>query len=88
MVGCGKIRIRKDGIMEYTINKLSDIEEILVYLYPFLILKKKQAKLMLDIIKRKKKIKTEIDFKKLLKMIDSFRELNYSKKRKIRALTP
>jgi len=41
---------------------------------------------MLKILARKKKIKNQSDFEKLAQLVDTFRELNYSKKRKIRTL--
>ena len=88
LIGCGKLRIRKDGILEYIINKIDDIKEFLIYIKPFVILKKKQIELMLKIIDLKSKVKNEKDFKLLLKLVDSYRELNYSKKRKVRTLTP
>ena len=88
LIGYGRMRIRKDGILEYTINKIDDIQEFLKAVYPFVVLKKKQIELMIEIIEKKKKIENKSDFKSLLKLIDSYRELNYSKKRKKRILTP
>ncbi len=88
LIGCGKLRIRKDGILEYVINRIDDVKEFLIYIKPFVILKKKQVELMLKIIDLKSKIETEKDFRLLLKLVDSYRELNYSKKRKVRTLTP
>jgi hypothetical protein len=55
---------------------------------PFLILKRKQAELMLKILAKKEKVKNHKDFEKLAQLVDIYRELNYSKKRKIRTLTP
>ncbi|MEK7579900.1 MAG: LAGLIDADG family homing endonuclease [Patescibacteria group bacterium] len=88
LIGYGYIRERKDGILEYIIGKRSDIKEFLSWIKPFLILKKRQADLMLKILDFRESIKSEKDFKVLMKLIDNFRELNYSKKRKIRTLTP
>lgn len=88
MIGYGRMRERKDGILEYVVNKIDDIKDFLYCVRPFSILKKKQIELMLEIIESKKKIETESDFKALLVLIDSYRELNYSKKRKTRVLTP
>ena len=88
IIGYGCMRIRKDGILEYTINKIDDIKDFLESIYPFVILKKKQVELMFQIIEKKKKIENEDDFKVLLELVDSYRELNYSKKRKKRTLTP
>jgi len=88
LIGCGKLRERKDGILEYTINKIDDIKEFLKNISPYLILKKEQAELMLEIIELKAKRETKEDFKNLLELIDRYREINYSKKRKKRTLTP
>jgi hypothetical protein len=87
LIGSGYIRERNDGILEYIINKIDDVKEFLKAIYPYIILKKKQIKLMLHIIELKKKIKSNGDFKALLELIDSYRELNYSKKRIKRTLT-
>ena len=87
-IGYGILRLRKDGIYEFTISKQDDIKDFLLKVSPYLELKQKQSKLMLEILELKKKIKNKQDFEKLLNRIDTFRELNYSKKRKKRALTP
>ena len=87
-IGYGKIRLRKDGIYEFTINKQAEIIDFLTKIMPHLILKQKQAKLMLEILTEKVNVSSEQDFVKLLDKIDHFRELNYSKKRKKRTLTP
>ncbi len=88
LIGLGYIRERKDGILEYTINKIDDIKKFLLAVKPFVILKRKQVALMIDILDQKKRVENSKDFSVLMKMIDSFRELNYSKKRKHRTLTP
>jgi hypothetical protein len=43
---------------------------------------------MLKIIELKAKVESGKDFSTLLELIDFYRELNYSKKRKKRVLTP
>ena len=88
LIGMGYLRERKDGILEYIVNKIDDIKEFLDVIYPFVILKKRQIELMLQIIELKSKIQDEKDFQMLLDKVDSYRELNYSKKRKKRTLTP
>ena len=87
-IGYGIIRLRKDGIYEFTISRQDEIIDFLEKVSPYLELKQEQAKLMVEILDSKKKIKNSNDFARLLKRIDSFRELNYSKKRKTRTLTP
>ncbi len=88
IVGLGILRERKDGILEYSINRVDNLKLFLESVKPFLILKKKQAELMLEILVKKEKVKNQKDFNELAQLVDSFRELNYSKKRKIRTLTP
>ena len=87
-IGYGKLRLQKDGINEFTINKQAEIIDFLTKVSPHLILKQKQAKLMLEILAIKADVTSEQDFVKLLERIDSFRELNYSKNRKTLTLTP
>ncbi|KKR21056.1 MAG: LAGLIDADG homing endonuclease [Candidatus Moranbacteria bacterium GW2011_GWA2_39_41] len=88
IVGLGILRERKDGILEYSINRADNLRLFLASVKPFLILKKKQAELMLKILAKKEKVQNHKDFEELAQLVDSFRDLNYSKKRKIRVLTP
>ena len=88
MCELGYIRERKDGIMEYIISKKDAIREFLVAVEPYVILKAQQLKLMIKILDLKDQVKNKNDFNVLAKLIDNFRELNYSKKRKMRTLTP
>ena len=88
LIELGILRERKDGILEYSINKIDNLKLFLKSLKPFLLLKKDQAELMLKILAKKEKVKNHKDFIKLAQLVDNFRELNYSKKRKIRTLTP
>ncbi len=88
LINLGYIRKRNDGILEYTINRKKAIFEFLKIVKPYSIMKKKQIELMLKILLLKEKIKNKRDFESLMKLIDYFRKLNYSKKRKKRTLTP
>ena len=88
LIGIGYLRVRKDGILEYIIGKTGGLREFLEMIKPFVILKKKQVALMTEILDKKEKVKNKNDFRKLVDLIDRFRELNYSKKRKKRILTP
>ncbi len=88
LIGYGRMRERKDGILEYVINKIDDVKEFLKYVRPYVIMKKEQVDLMLRIIDLKSKVVSKDDFRSLLQLIDSYRDLNYSKKRKVRVLTP
>jgi len=78
----GYLRKRNDGIIEWVIGDEKGIKFILKNTIPYLQLKIRQAKLMLEILDRKSKIKTKKDFVNLTNRIEKFRELNYSKKRK------
>ena len=88
LIGLGYLRVRKDGILEYIIGKTDAIHRFLRMVRPFVILKRAQVDLMLEILNRKEKITSQKDFNSLALLIDRFRELNYSKKRKKRVLTP
>ncbi len=87
LIGLGYIRERKDRILEYTIGREKAIKFFLKMVIPYLILKKKQAILTLEILDMKMKIKNKNDFQALMNKIDIFRNLNYSKKRKKHVLT-
>ena len=87
-VELGYIRERKDGILEYVINRKDNILFFLKLLKPYLILKRRQADLMIKILGKKEKVKDYNDFQQLMDLIDEFRNLNYSKKRKKHKLTP
>jgi hypothetical protein len=87
-IGFGTMRIRKDNIFEYTISKQEEIKIFLKQILPYLVLKQEQARLMIRILEVKENVQSKNDFNNLLALIDSFRELNYSKNRKVRTLTP
>lgn len=83
MVGGGYIRLRKDGIAEYTIGDSETMQGLLAQIKPYLLLKKVQADLLVQILDSKKKIQNEKDFLRIAKLIDKYQALNYSKKRTI-----
>ncbi len=87
-IGLGHLRERNDGILEYIISRHDAIIIFLEVIRPYAILKKEQVKVMLKILKQKEKIENQADFNKLAQMIDEFRNINYSKNRKVRKLTP
>ena len=84
----GKMRERKDGILEYMINRIEDIRNFLQDVGPYILLKHKQVSLMRKIVEKKFKVKTKKDFQELLDLIAGFDSLNYSKKRKQRSIYP
>ena len=81
----GQMRLRKDGILEYTISKQEEIIEFLLKIKDYLVMKKPQAELVLEVMKLRRDIRDEKDFKNLMSKVETFRELNYSKKRKVRS---
>jgi intein-encoded DNA endonuclease-like protein len=88
LLDCGYVRERKDGILEYTINRKEEIKELVKKLLPYSLLKRDQLLLIREILIKKETIKCQKDFSEMMEMIDRFRGLNYSKKRKIHKLTP
>jgi intein-encoded DNA endonuclease-like protein len=88
LIGLGYLRERNDGMLEYVIQKQHVIQEFLSDIAPYLLLKRDQADLMLEILKKKSEIKSKADFIVLAELIDRFRTLNYSKSRKSHVLTP
>ena len=88
IIGLGYIRTRKDGILEYIIGRKDNIEKFIFLIEPYVLMKKEQIVLLKKILFFKDRIKNKEDFDALIKLIDTFRELNYSKKRKTRTLTP
>ena len=77
----GYIRRRNDGMTEYTIVGLREVESVLSLLYPYLRLKKVLAKQVLAIIKRHPAKMTVGQLLKLSELVDKTAEFNYSKKR-------
>ena len=78
--GVGYIGHRKTGISDYTIVESKEVLRVLKLLQPYVKLKKKQVELGLDILD---KLNSKQDFAEICKLVDKFKELNYSKKRKI-----
>lgn len=88
LIKLGYVRERNDGMIEYTIAREGAIRSFLHEVRPFLILKCEQADLIIQILDAKSKIKSKDDFRALTELIERFRFLNYSKKRKHHTLTP
>lgn len=77
----GYIRLRNDGMTEYTIVGLTEVEQILLLLQDKLRLKKNLALDVLRLIKLHPKKMTAIKLIKLSLLVDKTAEFNYSKKR-------
>ena len=88
LIQLGYMRERNDGILEYIIGRVESLREFLKMVKPFTILKREQIDLMLAILQKKKRIKNSQEFQELIDLIDRFRDMNYSKTRKKRVLTP
>ena len=77
----GSLRIRKDDVSELVITGVGPVEQILSQLQNYLILKKKNANLVLKIIEKKRKVNSKDEFIEVCKLVDQVAELNYSKNR-------
>ncbi len=88
MLDCGYLRKRKDGILEYTIGRKEEILALIKLIKPYLILKRRQADLLEKIFRKKALVKSAKDFSRLMDLINTFAEINYSKKRIKHKLTP
>lgn len=82
MVGGGHLRFRKDGVAEYIIGDMKTMRALLKAVKPYLVLKKSQADLMIEILDKKAEVKSKEDFLLLATLVDRFKDLNYSKNRK------
>ena len=79
----GYIRHRKTGVSDYTIVESKEVKNILLLLKSYVKLKRKQVELGLEILEKLERKKSDEDFLEICKLVDKFKELNYSKKRKI-----
>ena len=84
-IGYGTVRKRPDGVSEYSLVGSASVKNFLTALVPYLRLKKKQAQLVLEIIDTLSKSQDPQAFLKLCEMVDTFADLNDSKKRILRA---
>ena len=80
---CGYIRHRKTGISDYTIVDSKEVKKILLLLQPYVRLKKKHVDLGLKILQKLEHKKSNKDFLEICRLVDKFKQINYSKKRKI-----
>ena len=84
-LGYGYVRSRNDGMSEYTIVGLREVEYVLKLLSPFLRLKKVLARDVLEIISKhpSQRKMTATKLISLSKLVDKTASFNYSKKRTI-----
>lgn len=76
----GYIRQRKTGMSDYTIVDSKEVFKILKTLQPYVILKKEHVKLGLEILQR---MQNNSNFLETCRLVDKFKDINYSKKRTI-----
>ena len=79
----GSLRIRKDNVSELVISGTGPVEQVLLQLKDFLILKKNNASLVLKIIEKKRTVNSKKEFIEVCKLVDQVAALNYSKTRLI-----
>jgi hypothetical protein len=66
----GTLRIRNDGISEYTITGSNPVKTLLLRLKPYIKLKKTQLTLVLEILEKKQSVKSAEEFLTLCKLVD------------------
>ena len=82
----GSMRKRNDGVMEITVGRMAELLQLIEIVKPYTRLKRKQLELLEDILRAKETVEDRKSFSNLLKLIDGYRNLNYSKRRNV--LTP
>jgi len=83
----GRVRIRKDGMSEWYIQKRSEVKQLLQMVYPFLKLKKQQALICLKLVESLLH-NDEIDFEEIEKSAKKVAKMNLSKKNKLLQMSP
>lgn len=83
LFGAGYIRHRKTGISDYTIVGSKEVLRILRLLQPFVRVKSRQVELGIRILEELEKVEDTEDFLGVCRMVDEFKNLNYSKKRTV-----
>jgi len=63
---------RNDNMLELSIVAKKDVESLLTLLLPYIVIKKPQANLLLEILKLQNSIKTDLEFLEVCKLIDKF----------------
>ncbi len=81
LIKLGTIRKRNDGMSEYAIVGKASVKKCVQLLYPYLRVKKLHARRVLQIISHLKRDQDPQSFLKLCEVVDTFQDLNDSKKR-------
>ena len=79
----GYIRHRKTGISDYTIVEPDEVKRVLLMLQAHVRLKREQVALGVKILEELQRSSDAESFLKVCRMVDRFKDLNYSKKRTI-----
>ena len=87
LFGIGSIDDKKNGKREYCITGYDEVKGLAILLLPFLHLKRKQAKYLIDILNMLDSVKTPQDFIVVCKKSDRFGQLNDSKNRTVTSQT-
>lgn len=82
---CGTLRQRPDGVSELALGGIQTIQPFLLRISKFLILKRRQARLVGEICHKLSKNQSPQDFVQCCYMVDHIENLNDSKKRSINA---
>ena len=82
----GILRYRNDGISELAIVGINVVKPFLKSIEPYVLVKRKQTQIVLEICNKLSKNQSPEDFIELCKRADVLEDLNDSKKRKIRAV--
>ena len=77
----GSIRRRKTGISDYTIVDSREVRRVLELIQPHVQLKQEHVRLGLQILAQLPQASEATAFLALCRLVDRFRDLNYSKKR-------
>jgi hypothetical protein len=85
--GYGTIYDKGNGKMELVISNPQEVKTILLLLYPYLRLKRRQAKYALDILNKYPNVRTHKEFYNLCKVADRLCSFNDSKNRTITSQT-
>ena len=86
-LNCGTIRSKSDNVDEYIITGTDPVKNFLLQIKDCLVIKKRQANLMLEIIEKKKQVTSKESFIEICKLVDKIAALNYSKNKTITAAT-
>ena len=77
----GYIRLRNDGMAEYTIVGLKEVKGVLKTLLPYLRLKKRLSELVINLIDEHPRRMTPEELVRLSRLVDETAKFTYSKKR-------